>query len=316
MSGAELHRIEGLLEFAHALTGFRDRTNGISAAVARRIARAEEALAGRRRRLLKKIEELEDDLGSDDAEDDNDYTRARLEAAEEELVEVEMHFAHLSAAKNEHVRALAAWRRSQDLTMRAAAFVKTKSNQAVEYLREPLGVEGSAGTGGLSGTGRTSSREGLEGSTPLNAGSADELPRLPPGFIWSPIENVDPGVASLLDKTAKVPLETMRLGLTLLWDELLPLISADPARGRRACEEFDREQGRIDPFGFVHSKSLAEIWSAFFGPDHIRIDVGQDGTRAIISGQHRIRAAREIGWKYVPAEVVGNLGGAQNEPPI
>lgn len=304
MSGAELHRIESLLEFARALTGFRDRTSGISVAMARRTARAEEALTARRQQLQREIEELEDALRDEDTDDEGDDGRAQLEAAARELEEVEKLTGNLSAARDEYDRALTGWRRARDLSMQAAEFVKTKNNQAADYLRQPLSPDDFAAGGDIIGATYTPSEGRQEGVTPANAQSVFDLPPLPQGFTWCPITNLDPGPTSLLKQAGKVPLETMRFGLNLLWDELLPLIASNPAHGRSACEDFDQAQGRIDPSGLAHPKSLAELWSAFFGRDHIRVEVRRDGGREIIDGQHRILAARELGWRYIPARVI------------
>lgn len=145
--------------------------------------------------------------------------------------------------------------------------------------------------------------------TTLDAAKAHDkgpLPTLPAGFEWVSLDQLE--LVDLPERAdfKKVSYEDMCRGLELLHTEMVPLFRQHPAAGRDVFEDFDRRHGRIST-GLVHPRSLANLYDKFFfGHEHIRVVRARGHTNYVIeNGRHRVRIARDLGLKHVPAQVVG-----------
>ena len=136
------------------------------------------------------------------------------------------------------------------------------------------------------------------------------MPALPEGFEWFPIDGfADADLPGASDPSKGVTEGQMRRGIEKLWTEVMPLLQVEPTHQQRArCEQFDREHNRVDRRGFVHPESVAAIWDAFFNTAtsaQIRIELNPvSGNVTVTNGRHRIKEARALGWRFIPAQVI------------
>jgi hypothetical protein len=135
---------------------------------------------------------------------------------------------------------------------------------------------------------------------------ASSLPTLPAGFAWVPLDQVHPGPEDWPTPTEfrKMPYNVVCDGLRRFRDEMLPLLREHPAAQREVFEEFDRQHGRTST-GLVRQDSLAHLYDQFFHPGNkmwcwVR---RADGRYEFGNGRHRVRAAMDLGLKFVPAEI-------------
>ncbi|HTB02443.1 MAG TPA: hypothetical protein VK804_18410 [Bradyrhizobium sp.] len=319
MAGAELHDIGALAEFRTALVRFRDRTRGIPDALRLRASRAKQDLAGRRHALEARIEELEYSAGEDEPdgrEGGDAERRCQLDRLRRRLEQIEGAQAELGSATAEHALALGRWRSLMESTVPAAiAFLSRKHAQAIDALSVglPGGVPVARGGSSPSADGSRALPWMPDSphaqSDPVHAVSPDELPILPKGFVWAPISQLDRvELPDRHDFRKGVSYEDMIVGLQRLWSELIPLLQSAPEGGRDACATFDRANGRIDPRGFPHPSSLADLWGHFFdrrfSKEFVRLEIDRTGKWHVVNGRHRIFVALDLGWKFIPAEVV------------
>ena len=126
--------------------------------------------------------------------------------------------------------------------------------------------------------------------------------RLPRGFVWVPLSSIDSaqltGVKPDTDYR-KVPYETMREGLRRLRTEVLPRVHIEPdTTDRDTFSDMDHAAAQ----DFEHG--LQRVYEAFFGDDFIYLERRQGQARyEIVNGRHRIRAASDLGWDAIPAQV-------------
>lgn len=325
MATADLRRIDALLELRGGFLQFRQSTANIPSQLRARIEQAEGDLERRRRSIDAEIESLEEQARSDDDDARDDAQRA-LEEAHASRARVRAQQRKLSSAAARHVAAAAAWHRTLETTIPAAtAFLAQKHTEAQDYLRAGVPAAGAPADTSSSALGGTAAKltcpeipETLGGALahPATAASPQELPALPAGFSWIPIDRIDQSeLPTRADFKKGVSYDTMRVGLERLWAEMLPRVDASSNRSRELLREFDEVQGRIDPMGFVHEASLAHLWDQFFDPrftgNHIRVIFETNLDRwTVENGLHRIRVARDLGWKFVPGRVATFAGRA------
>jgi hypothetical protein len=174
--------------------------------------------------------------------------------------------------------------------------------------------------GGAAGIGQMGTRPAADAfpATPpdVRQGEAlvSSLPALPPGFTWIPLDRVHPGPSDWPTRAQyqKVPYEVVCDGTRRLHEEMLPLFRDHPAANREIFEDFDRRNGRASS-GLVRQDSLAHLYDQFFSPGNMIVCSvrPQDGLFEFDNGRHRVRAAMDLGLKFVPAHVQGTATRSQ-----
>jgi hypothetical protein len=245
---------------------------------------------------------------SEDENERNDARRA-LDEADDQLAALGDRERALAAAVARYNRVAATWRQTMDEHLPAtAAFLTGKNAEAMGYQRVRLSEAGGSYSFPGSGRGPTRADQTNSSADPMSAVSPDELPQLPEGFSWIPIGQFAQSELPKVDEFKKVTYRDMAAGLQRVWNELIPTLSGSDRPNRSACERFDEANGRIDPMGFVHAESIASLWDKFFDPrfkEHIRVTYDETTDRwGIDNGRHRIKAASDLGWRYVPGELV------------
>jgi hypothetical protein len=128
---------------------------------------------------------------------------------------------------------------------------------------------------------------------------------LPQGFRWVAIASLEGQLPVGEGEWKKgVSKEQMRRSLGVLQTDVLARMVGSPDIAYDAFVDLDRRAGRITTFGFVHPKSMANIYSVFFGLSPVVAGSSGAGGFTIIDGRHRIAAARELGWTHIPAKII------------
>jgi hypothetical protein len=318
MSGADLRRVDALSQMRNALLRFRDATGAIPAQVRVRVERTHAQLQRKQGLLKTNIESLREQLTHCDDDERSEVRRAIADALNA-LDILRDRRRNLTAAIARHDRAAASWQRAIGNTLpAAAAFLAQKHAEAVAY--QTLTAPGFAASSGQllqfptiatldDAVAGIAQARAVEPSDPIRATSPDALPSLPAGFNWVPIDWVDPLDLPTQADFRKVTYAEMREGLQRMWREIIPMLMSSPKATRATFEEFDEAQGRrIDRMGFVHPSSLAHLWDQLLDRrwgHHIRIQCNErTGQWSIDNGRHRVKAALDLGWRYVPAELI------------
>jgi hypothetical protein len=318
MASADLRRIEALLHLRDALIRFRGATSNIASQIRARIEQAETTLAWQKSSLQAEIETQRAILAESNDDDESDDAQRALEAAYEKLAIVRERSRVFASTVARYNRGVGSWYRAIDEGIPAAsAFLAGKYSEAVNYQRAGPFVGNKALSSGLDGDPRASAKRvnALWSADPANANSPDELPYLPEGFSWIPISQFSRSQElPAKDDFKKVSYDEMIAGLHRLWAELIPLLNNNDRPNRALCERFDEDNNRIDRMGFVHPESLASLWDWFFNPrEHIRTTLdSKTGKWGIDNGRHRLKAASDLGWKFVPGQVVQYSSGAKD----
>jgi hypothetical protein len=309
MAGAELRKVDALLHLRDALIRFRDSTTSIPSQLRARIERAEAALARQTSFLQTEIQTQRAVLSESDDEDERDDAQRDLDEAIEQLSTTRARARTLAAAVARHNRVAASWQHTTGEKLPAAtAFLAGRHAEAVGYQR--VASSGGHRTHSSGASEHTvTGMQAIDGSAdPMSADSPDDLPRLPEGFSWIPIGQFSRSELPGKGDFKKVGYLDMAAGLQRLWSELIPTLNGSDHTNRSVCERFDEANGRVDPMGFIHPESIANLWDKFFDPrfkEHIRVTYDEATDRwGIDNGRHRIKAAGDLGWKYVPGELL------------
>jgi hypothetical protein len=299
--------IAALTSLRNAMMAFRDGTAGLSDRVRLRIEQIERRISQRLRQLESEIRGLEKRLAGEDDQDGGDSAlECALAEAYRELDRLQGCGQRLATAAQAYEAAAARWDSTlNSLVPDASAFLLRTCEAAadVHRLSAPDSV-GHLGSGTSVAGGQLSSEAWTGHLDPMRATSPSELPALPAGFSWIPVDGLFGDLPRNDEFRKGATYDDMRAGFERLRGELIPLLAKSPGAGRSACEAFDRANGRVDPLGFAHPASLAELWSHFFGREPIRIEHGAEGTAHVVNGRHRLRIAHDLGWKFVPGQLV------------
>lgn len=319
MSGADLRRVDALSQMRNALLRFRDATGAIPAQVRIRVERTHAQLHRKQGVLKTDIESLREQLTQCEDDDERSDVRRAIADARNALDILRDRSRNLTAAVARHDRAAASWQRAIGSTLpAAAAFLAQKHAEAVAY--QSLTAPGFAASSEQipqfptiatpdDAVDGITQAKAVEPFDPISATSPDALPSLPAGFNWVPIDWVDPSDLPTQADFRKVTYAEMREGLQRMWREIIPMLTSSSGATRATFEEFDEAQGRrIDRMGFVHPSSLAHLWDQLLDRrwgHHIRIQCDErTGQWSIDNGRHRVKAALDLGWHYVPAELI------------
>jgi hypothetical protein len=291
--GADVRSLEALPNLATALGRFGERAGEALDEAASSTRRALEQLEDDCRKLAYELDSLQEQYDAlSGEEEDSGELLEQINDAQERL--------HNREQALDRVEAMAdAFRRTADrlnAVVRgripaAGAFLERKYDELCLYTAlAPPNFRGSApsGAGGTQSSSRSGS--GAEGAGDLT------VFRLPPGFQWVSLNEVEPTDFEVDDFT-KVPADEMARGFRALAEHVLPLIDigghgADSTR----FGDVDRASGT------EYSSGLQRVYDAFFGTDAIRLDRrAGGGVWSVTNGRHRLAVARRLGITHVPA---------------
>lgn len=297
-----------------SLTKFRARVPEILDAMEREIARANRALGEHHEELERSARHWRS--VAEMAEDEGEQAHA-----EQKLEEVEDRLRRLKRRIQEIRELLARYRADArnarehcDAKTLAACHFVDKSHAAALAALAIL-APGGGGTVAFSFTGAP----GAAGPPALAANEvakeelslaqvAEELPVLPEGYDWIPVALAHPEVGRWPEheEFIKVSYDAMRAGTKLLHAEMVPLFQRHPGAGRDVFEAYDLAHGRTST-GLVHPQSLAHLYDQFFHPHNMmRCRMREsDGLYEFENGRHRVRVAKDLGLRFVPAKIVG-----------
>jgi hypothetical protein len=324
MAGAELHDVDALTQLRDALLKFRDSTAGLSTHLVARVQRAQAMLTQRKWALQADIDALRSVKSGARTDRDRADAHWAIQEASAELLAVNHRITCLGRALARHDAIAPSWNKALRETLPAAVgFLTQKHYAALKYQQVQLPAEYSVTSNNRAwnidtstidlelGSGSSSVLERDSIITPLNAVSSEQLPHLPPGFTWVPLNQIEPSEFASCAYFQKVSYATISDGLHRLWKELIPLLSKNPNADRMACELFDEANGRMDKMGFVDPSSLAHLWDQFFDrrwKQHVRISIDARTDKwTVDNGRHRLRVARDLGWRFLPAELVKSM---------
>lgn len=318
MAGANLRTIDSLLHLRDALLRFRDTSASIPGQLRIRIQRAEEMLSRQRAYVRSQIEAQRIILSESEDEKERIDARKALDEANHHLSTVRHRERTLATAVARYNRVATTWLQAMDGHLLATtAFLAGKHAEAIDYQRVALSEEDRTYSSAVPGHRGAPADRTNSSADPVSATSPDELPRLPGGFSWIPIGQFAQSELPKIDDFKKVTYGDMAAGLQRVWNELIPILIASDHPNRSACERFDEANGRIDPMGFVHAESIANLWDKFFDPrfkEHIRVTYDETADRwSIDNGRHRIKAAGDLGWQYVPGELIQHSSEIRND---
>lgn len=311
MGAAELRNVDALVHMRDALVRFRESTSNVSTQLRARVERAEAVLSRHRASLESEIEAQRSLLSESKDEDERREAGRALDEAYAALSVVRKRSRELARAVAHHSRVVTSWHNAIGTTLpAAAAYLAQKHAEATNYQR--VALPGSPVQSSIGGSAEvenavcaSSTGESLLAG-PAHANSPDELPKLPSGFTWIPISQFDQSeLPNRNDFKKGISPSDMANGLQRLWSELIPTLNANARPSRAVCEAFDEANGRVDPMGFVHPESLSNLWDVFFNRrEHIRVTFDERTEKwSIDNGRHRVRIAKDLGWKYVPGEL-------------
>lgn len=284
-----------------------DSLEDLATSIARFASVATEAIEAAQRQIQKKIECLDQVISDrrraisvlqsvcDDADDDDDLDslRKQFEEAEEELrvarrwrrvveevcadyKKPESQANHLASKHADKSRLFLKTRISE-----LNAFIASKPDSSRIVFNNSHGT----------------------GSEPTDIAPITSL-SLPKRFGWVQLDDLMTADMDELptesDYRKGISESEMQEGLGLLQTRVLPEIQNDESAAN--IEHFldlDRAEKRSGP------NSLANIFAAYFGDSRIRVSrLAGDPHFRIENGRHRIKAARDLGWNAVPAEIV------------
>lgn len=300
--GVHVTSFRALEELDIALARFASEGAEALQSVEPEINRKLELLERRREQCEQDVEywqQMYDD--ADPEEDDVSYLFYRLEKAEDHLVNLRYWQSRVDELHNVYAgHARRVMENVIDHSPKARAFVKQKLSELGDYVSlkaDSSPADAFAGAvGGLSDPAGSSSSHELN-DIPLARLSEVPLPR---GFNWVRLDEINPDELSDLDNLGEksVSANDVRAGFEILRKEILPQIKQK------------RDQADSDYFwklgeGRQGTNSFQGVYDAFFGLEPICVDrsIGRSHF-SITNGRHRIKAARELGWSAVPAQVM------------
>ena len=266
--------------------------------VDRALIEAETDATPRMARFAAAVDDARDELRSAErAAEDADEDDASM--WEDHVEEARVRLARLEAAADDLRSALGDYRsaarelRGLDRETLAAGrdFLSGRLKALKEY--DGLRLASEAGTAG-------NLNSSVDGAPPS---SAPDLPQLPAGFSWVPIDRIISRDEPEALQWTKIELSVMEAGMRAFSTDLIPLLRKGKA-SRNDLAEFDSEHGR-DGHGPVKADSLANLHDVFFGSDSIAATLTADGFYDLSSGRHRAQVARQLGWTHIPARLLG-----------
>lgn len=143
----------------------------------------------------------------------------------------------------------------------------------------------------------------IGGNLSLSKSSVDELEKipLPKGFKWVRLDEIS--FKEIPDDLAfrnGYSYEKLKNGLQKFEKEILPVLQKSPKNSNTEYFEsldIKNDNNAVD--------GLTPIFNGFFNKEFIKIErfANEKMFESITNGRHRLKVARDLGWKVIPAEV-------------
>lgn len=139
------------------------------------------------------------------------------------------------------------------------------------------------------------------------------LPSLPKDIQWVPMSRINWEQVPAGLEYKYISRDNMETMLKTFERDLLPVLARNPHVTLEELAEVDRALDRVDPDGFVSSDSLTLSFESMIGTvrvgDVVVLDKVPGASGELVfefsSGRHRALIARALGWKHLPARVLG-----------
>lgn len=310
MPKASVSSLEALEILDLSLGRFAEKTAASLEAASSVAERGIDQLENRRRYWAREVDDRQREYDSADPEEDDLSTLAyRVQEAEGQLANVEQWRNRVDECVQSYSR-----QQSQVDELVSSRLLEARSflRRKIETLREwasaaptdagySAAVESASGVSYASGTATNRAVTGFASAAMPLAHSTVNLSDapLPAGFSWVNLDDISPeAMGRLPEEFRKVDYAEMRRGFDVLKNEILPLVNESP---QNANADYLWRQDREN--GLDESNGSQRVFNAFFGKDPIHLERGKcERYYGITNGQHRIRVARDLGWRAVPAE--------------
>jgi hypothetical protein len=265
--------------------------------------------------IVRRCEELESELrylqseyDSADEDDDTGYLSYKIQETEEKLRQaLNLQRQAEEAIENYVRRARRVDAVANESVGEARNFLKQKLGELQEY--SSVSLAGGDSFKGTSGTPVSTADNSAKSQAPvsLSGGSIEDLEKipLPKGFKWVRLDEISfKEIPDDLEFRSDFSYEKLKSGLQRFEKEILPVLQKSPENSNAEFfENLDVENKTSEADG------LKTIFNGFFkqgnGKDFIKIERFSDDSKyeSIINGRHRLKVARDLGWKVIPAEV-------------
>ena len=252
------------------------------------------------------------------AEEPEDYHYHEVRVAREEVERAQRRLSDVQTAAQSFEKARDEFRLKLDrTTLSGQIYLDERISAARNYLSLSVSDSGARTkesnliASGSSTPKAIGSERALSSVVLKNAGR-DELPVLPRNLQWVSVDEVDWSEAPSDLGFRKVSREKIVQMLRTFERDLLPVLAQTPDITPSRLAEMDRQLGRVPTTDGVRSDSLEFCFGYLIGTvresDLIVMDVmkSEVGRRyGFTSGRHRALVAKELGWKFIPARVIG-----------
>jgi hypothetical protein len=248
------------------------------------------------------------ELHSADEDDDVDALIEQAEASRALLQEAR---AYARAVEQEGRKAIAridqSVARFQDLSGRAGLFVEERLQKYRRYWS--VDEDASAAS---SGSGRASAAVNGTVAAPALAAEAADLPALPHGLVWVPLDALDWSEVADDLEFKHAPRDSMEQMMQTFQRDVLPLLKKGGALDRERLRRLDRAAG-LDPDGTpTDPRNRVLAWDCMIGQgkrddDLVAVSPPLPGetSHRFTSGRHRALVARALGWTHMPVRMLG-----------
>ncbi len=268
------------------------------------VAQSHAALDDREAALAEAVENLQN--VPDDESDQ--FEREALEEAQIEVARARQRHKDIKAAGSRFLAVFNAEARSLCNAFAAGqAFLRDRIETAAQYrsIVNPTAA-GLSTTTARSETpaAQTTSTGNMISNQSLQAGRS--LPPLPRRMQWVPIEDIDEALSPNDLEFKKAPHAEMKAMMLVFQESVLPALADNPSL---TPDDFSASVGEERASKSTTPRFAYECMLGSFGSsDVIVLDGkpgGEIGKMGVTSGRHRILIAKELGWLYIPARVLG-----------
>jgi ribonuclease HI len=308
MSSAFLESIEILKDFSQKIQVLRSSVQSecedMKQEVYRHISQSRIAMQNREAELADAIEALNN---VPEGEND-DYEQETVEDAQVVLRQTRGRMQKIEEAGHQFIAVLAKETSALNGAFRSShAFIEERIETGAQYrslsqVKVQTGVPATRKTGISS----PSSSAPRPANHPTSESISEALPPLPRKMQWVPISEIDESAIPEVMEFKKAPYDEMYAMMETFEKNVLPLLKNDPSLTAYDFPETGpgKASMRTASPRFAYECMLGSLGTS----DVIAVDARSNNElskRGITSGRHRIKVAKELGWTYVPARILG-----------